>query len=115
MELLEAMLTELSVGFVVSNQAAVGVTFQLAVVLNFEIIAVAPVNIRSKLVTLPTSQLRISWAKLVAPSNMSCIVVTEPVFGRLTLVRLVAPSNILIIVVTELVSGKLTLVRLVAL
>jgi hypothetical protein len=45
---------------------------------------------------------------------MPYIVVTEPVFGRLTLVRLVAPTNMPYIVVAELVSGKLTLVRLVA-
>jgi hypothetical protein len=45
---------------------------------------------------------------------MPSILVTEPVFGRLTLVRLVAPTNMSDIFVTLLVSGKLTLVRLVA-
>ena len=50
------------VGAVVSgvNQAAVGVTFQLVVVLNLEIIAVAPPNIEPKLDTLLTSQARMS-------------------------------------------------------
>ena len=42
------------------------------------------------------------------------IFVTEPTFGRLTLVRLVAPLNMPYIVVAELVSGRLTLVRQVA-
>ena len=60
-ELLEAMLTALKVGAMVSlNQAAVGVVFQLAVAPKFEIIAVAPLNIEPKLVTLPTFQPRIS-------------------------------------------------------
>ena len=69
------------VGAVVSgvNQAAVGVTFQLVVVLNLEIIAVAPSNIKSKLDTLLTSQARMSWAKLVAPLNMPLIYLTAPI------------------------------------
>ena len=60
-ELLEAMLTALKVGAMVSlNQAAVGEIFQLAVAPKFEIIAVAPLNIEPKLVTLSTFQPRIS-------------------------------------------------------